>query len=154
MAIDVRQLEMVTCSLEVHRWADWRLHAWYCRVVTYTRHYLHKPAQLMLQQLEDVLYGAVSPGVNVSRDPRRLLSPSPPPKSIEVITYCVLAQQPTVVFLNAALLACIALLVFLLSTSLVHNPPLAPHFAVLLVFAVGLLASVNWCAQGACRLQA
>ena len=48
--------------------------------------------------------------------------------------------------LNAALLACIALLVFLLGTSLVHNPPLALHFAVLLVFAVGLLASVNWCA--------
>ena len=59
-----------------------------------------------------------------------------------------LPQQPTVVLLNSALVACIALLVFLLYTSLVHNPPLVPHFAVLLVFAVGLLASVNWCADG------
>jgi hypothetical protein len=55
-------------------------------------------------------------------------------------------QKPTVFLLNAALLACIALLVFLLGTSLVHSSPLALHFAVLLVFAVGLLASVNWCA--------
>ena len=75
----------------------------------------------------------------------------PPPRSSQKES---LAQQPTVVVLNAALLACIALLVFLLSTSLVHNPPLVPHFAVLLVFAVGLLASVNWCAEDACPAQA
>ena len=66
-------------------------------------------------------------------------------------------QRPTVLLLNAALLACIALLVFLLGTSLVHNPPLALHFALLLVFAVGLLASVNWCAltsDASCRILA
>ena len=60
-----------------------------------------------------------------------------------------LLQKPTVLLLNAALLACIALLVFLLGTSVVHNSSLALHFGVLLVFAVGLLASVNWCAREA-----
>ncbi len=56
------------------------------------------------------------------------------------------AQVPTVALLNAALLGCIGCLVFLLAGAVTSGSWLVPHAAFLLLLAVGLLISINWCA--------
>ncbi len=54
-------------------------------------------------------------------------------------------QKPTVVVLNLSLLGCIGCLVFLLTGAAQVQSWLVPHLAFLLVLAVGLWVSVNWC---------
>ncbi|GAB4823029.1 hypothetical protein N2152v2_010075 [Parachlorella kessleri] len=53
-------------------------------------------------------------------------------------------QKPTLAVLNLALLGCVLLIVSLLFVTGASASELLPHLAVLLFFAVGLAASVNW----------
>ncbi|BDA42168.1 hypothetical protein COCOBI_03-0530 [Coccomyxa sp. Obi] len=66
--------------------------------------------------LEDVLYGALTSGVN----------------------------KPTVLLLNLALIGCILSLGALLALSINGAPALVPHVAFLLFLAIGLFFLINW----------
>jgi ABC-type transport system involved in multi-copper enzyme maturation permease subunit len=65
---------------------------------------------------EDVLFGAVSQGVN----------------------------HPTFVVLNVCLLLAVLSLASLLVASIASNPALVPHVAFLLFLAIGLWAAIVW----------
>ncbi|CAL8468145.1 g7684 [Coccomyxa elongata] len=66
--------------------------------------------------VEDVLYGALTSGVN----------------------------KPTVLLLNVALIGCIFSLGALLALSINGAPALVPHVAFLLFLAIGLFFLINW----------
>ncbi|KAK9790114.1 hypothetical protein WJX73_000178 [Symbiochloris irregularis] len=69
--------------------------------------------------LEDILYGALTPGVN----------------------------EPTVVVVHVALLGCIASLLFLLAIVVNISWSLTFHVCMLLVLAIGLLLLFSWFMQ-------
>lgn len=102
--------------------------------------------------LEDLVAGALTSGVNVSlsRLHSRQAPPSrhPPSPTWASLHHFVPAmpplQKPTLLVLNLSLVGCVLILVSLLFVTASSAPDLLPHLAVLLVFALGLIASVNW----------
>lgn len=76
-----------------------------------------------MAMISDVLYGAITKGVNL----------------------------PTYVLLNVVIGLAFGSLLLLLVTSIFYNPALVPHVIVLLVLATGLWISINWFIQNVSR---
>lgn len=96
--------------------------------------------------LEDILYGALTSGVNVcsfATQSKQFLGGNNSNFCGTTQAVCPL-QKPTVVLLNTALVGCILVLAVLLVLSIQRAPHLVVHVCFLLVLAVGLLMLVNW----------
>ena len=96
--------------------------------------------------LEDILLGSIAKGVNVCAFEKMWSAcDHATPLFLRFTPHISFPsmQKPTIVFINLSLLACIVILATLALSGGVP-PDVVPHLIVVALFALGLIASVNW----------